>query len=94
LNTILGLGKSKSLLGSIFGGSKGPAITEKEMILSHTIFKHPSILNRFKDKWVLVEGYHKNDAELTMSYGYKKVISVQELTSLDYTVSPWMPIDL
>lgn len=42
---------------------------------------------------MLVDGFATDDAELAMSYGFRKVISVKELLSLEIGASPWIPCD-
>lgn len=42
---------------------------------------------------MLVDGYNADDAELARSYGFKKVLSLKELLSLDWTLSMWIGCD-
>lgn len=91
MNKLIGLGPS-SMLGKMFG-SASPKLTKEEVVLCNTILKSDHFQKRFQDKWILVDGYSADDAELVMSYGFKKVISVKELMSLETSASPWIGLD-
>jgi len=43
---------------------------------------------------VLVDGFASDDAKLAMSYGFKKVVSLKELMSVETTACPWIGVDL
>jgi hypothetical protein len=42
---------------------------------------------------VLIDGFSKDDVGLALSYGFKKVISLSELTSLYPNISPVVMLD-
>ena len=42
---------------------------------------------------MLIDGYGPDDGELFRSYGFKKVITLKELMSIETTVSPWIGLD-
>ena len=69
-------------MNTVIGLSGQGSITGNEVILCHTILKSKHFQDRFRDKWVLVDGFARDEAKLTMSYGFTKVISVKELMSL------------
>jgi len=94
MNAQIGLG-GKSLFSKFFGGSaKAPKLTENEIVLCHTILRSESIQKRFANEWVLVDGYASDDAEIAMSYGFKKVITLKELMSVETTACPCIGFDL
>ena len=94
LNEILGL--APSFMGRMvtFGSGSGPKITSREMTMCQTVLKSKYFLDRFRDKWVLVDGYAQDDVGILESYGYRKVISLKELLSLEIYASMWIGVDL
>ena len=69
-------------MNKLIGLSGQGRITENEVVLCHTILKSKHFQDRFRDKWILVDGFSRDESALAMSYGFKKVISVKELQSL------------
>ena len=62
--------------------------------MSHTVLMDDEVLNKYRDKWVLVEGHPlANNIEIAANYGYKKLISLRELMVLYPTVSPLIGLD-
>ena len=74
--------------------SRTGQLTEKELIQSHTVFSDPSFLEKYQDKWILVEGLGYEDVKIAESYGYKKAISLMEVMSLYPTAAPTAIVDL
>ena len=73
--------------------NKTPKLTKNEVILCTTIFQSAHFLDRFRDKWILVDGIAKDDGEMMRSYGFKKVITLMELMSLETTACPFIGLD-
>ena len=62
--------------------------------MCHSILRDEHFQRRFADKLILVDGIADDEAALALSYGFKKVISLRELMSLEVTASPWIGPDL
>ena len=73
--------------------SSTPMLTENEVILCTTVLQGPHFQERFRDKWILIDGFAKNDVEMFLGYGFKKVITLMELMSLETSASPWIGLD-
>ena len=41
----------------------------------------------------MIDGFAKNDVEMFLGYGFKKVITLMELMSLETSASPWIGLD-
>lgn len=80
INKTLSL-KKPSLLG-LMKGQKDYSIGEDNMVLCETVLTSPHILERFQDKWVLVDGVLSYSEQIATKQGYKKVITLLELLSL------------
>lgn len=63
-------------------------------MLCQSIFSSKTFQDRFRDKWILVDGYAPDEAALTLSYGFKKCITLKELMSLEVAASPFIGVDL
>ena len=94
INQRVKLGQPGWLKWMIGMSGSGPKLTGKDVILCHTILKDKKFLDKYKDEWILVDGYANDDAQLLMNLGYTKVVTVMELLCLSLTVSPWIPIDV
>lgn len=57
------------------------------MVLCHTPFKSPDILDFYKDKYVLVSGLGEM-IKLAQLYGYTKAIDITELLALYPSIWP------
>ena len=68
-------------------------ITKENVFLCHTIFGSPQIQSEYSEKMVLVDGVSKDDVGLAHSYGFKKVVTLQELTALYPNISPVVMLD-
>lgn len=84
---------AKSFLGRMLS-SGTTKLEEKHVMLSSTILACESIQKRFSDKMVLIEGYAPDEVEVFKNYGFKKVITLKELMSIETGVSMWIGIDL
>ena len=85
MNKQIGLGK-----GWI---NKTPRLTQREVLLCTSLLRSEHFQRRFRDKWVLVDGFQDDEVPLFESYGFKKVISLLELLSLETKASPWIGLD-
>ncbi len=68
-------------------------ISKDNIFLCHTILGSAKIQDAYSDKMVLIDGFSKDDVGLALSYGFKKVISLSELTSLYPNISPVVMLD-
>ena len=82
-----------SFVGKLFG-ARTPTLNASNVVTCSSILKSDFFQKRFAEKWVLVAGYSAHEVELIMSYGFKKVITLKELLSLETTVSMWIGFDL
>lgn len=62
-------------------------IREEHVILCTTIF-NDAAFSKYKESFVLVESFSRDDGELAASYGFKKYITVVELCALYPEISP------
>ena len=62
--------------------------------MSTSLLASDKFTNRFADKMVLVDGYSRDDLAIMQNYGYKKVITLKELLSLEVDVSIFTGLDL
>lgn len=81
------------MVGSLFT-PRGPKLTADHLFMCSTILKSDHFQKRFSDKWVLIDGYSNDEVALAESYGFKKVISLMELLSLEIYASNWIGADL
>ena len=75
----------------IFGEKESGPLKLDHLIMSHTVFEDELLLNRYRNKFVLVESSAPNCVEIVQNYGYKKIISLKELMVLYPTISPLLP---
>lgn len=62
-------------------------------MLCHTPF-FGSEFDKYRDEFILIDGYSKDDIGLAHHYGFKKAISVLELLALYPKASPTAILDL
>ncbi len=57
------------------------------MILCHSPFKDPKLIEKYADKYVLVSGLGRM-IDIAKLYGYKRAIDIEELFALIPSSSP------
>ena len=60
---------------------------EEHMVLCHTPLSDPAIIEKFKDKYVLITGKYE-EIKVAQHYGYKKAIHIEELCSMYFDEAP------
>jgi len=54
---------------------------QEHIILCTTIFQDPQF-DKYKDEFIIVESFSKDDAQLAIGYGFKKALTIYEVCSL------------
>ena len=62
-------------------------LTKEHMILCHTPLRDPDIIAMYKDKFVVVTGKY-DELRVAQSYGYSKVVHVEELAIVFPDIAP------
>ena len=68
-----------------------PLITKDNIIMCHTPFSDPSMLSQFQDEFVLVSGLGRMIDVASVTYGYNKVIDIEELFAIYPESCPGLP---
>ena len=85
-------GKVDSLNSLIFG--KEPLLKKEHMIQSHTVLMDEALVNKYRDKYILVDSMASNPIEIIQNYGYRKALTLIELIVLYPDLSFCKDVDL